>query len=99
MSKFKTVEQVDQEIERLKGVKEELMGWPRQFSVYVHGDKQWANDAFRSFLEEVGWDEDDDRAKNLAYCVYEVKLTLKVNKDGSYRICAVDEIPLAQYTG
>lgn len=65
-----------------------LSEWPKTVDTYVHGSKEYGGE----LGEELGLD--GDALQEFMYLHYEVKLTIKVEENGSYIITHVDDRPV-----
>ncbi len=63
--------------------------WPKIVKTYVHSNKERGYD----IGEELGLK--GDSLKQFTYLHYEVELTIKVQRDGSYVVTHVDGFPVS----
>ena len=83
----KTIEEARAIIAKLENFIEEN-SWPKIAHVYVHVDKE----TMFSKADELGLE--GDAAVDFAYALYEEKITLEVNSNGSYRITHFNDFEL-----
>lgn len=65
------------------------MEWPKTVDTYVHGSKERGYE----IGEQLGLE--DEALGQFVYLHYEVELTIRVQKDGSYVITHVDGFPVS----
>lgn len=61
--------------------------WPKQVSVYLHGDKESNWDT----AQKIGLSEEAFTEK-FKYALYEVEFNLEVNEDGTYKILSYKDL-------